>query len=86
MCDVLLIVEELLIPFNTLAESEEIMKFCSESIFSIISSVSAIASASAVNVDAILDILNFLLIASLISIDANPTVACYATEYTVQFV
>jgi hypothetical protein len=40
MCDVLFIVEELLIPFNTLAESEKIMKFGSES------SVSPIASAS----------------------------------------
>jgi hypothetical protein len=55
MCDVLLIVEELLIPFNTLAESEKIVKLCSKSIFSMISSVSPIASASAVNVDAILD-------------------------------
>jgi hypothetical protein len=35
-------VDELLIPFNTLAESEKIMKFCSESIFLKISSVSPI--------------------------------------------
>jgi hypothetical protein len=33
MCVVLFIVEELLIPFNTLAETEKIMKFDSESIF-----------------------------------------------------
>jgi hypothetical protein len=44
----------LLIPFNTLAESEKIMKFCSESNFSMISSVSAIASAAAVGVGAYL--------------------------------
>jgi hypothetical protein len=59
MCDVVLIVDELLIPFNTLAESEKIMKFCSEYIFSIISSVSPIACASAMNVDAILAIVKF---------------------------
>jgi hypothetical protein len=61
MCDVLLIVEELLIPFNALAESEKIMTFCSEYIFSTISNVLPIASLSAVDVDAILAILNFLL-------------------------
>jgi hypothetical protein len=38
-----------------------------------ISSVSPISNASAVNVDAILDILNFQLRPSFISIDANPT-------------
>jgi predicted component of viral defense system (DUF524 family) len=53
MCDVLFILKELLIPFNTLGESEKIMKFCSKSIFSMISIVSPIVSASAVNVDAI---------------------------------
>jgi hypothetical protein len=40
MCDMLFIVEELLIPVNTPAEFENIMKFCSESTFSTISSVS----------------------------------------------
>jgi hypothetical protein len=38
---------------NTLADSKKITKFYSESTFSIISSVSAIASASAVSVDAL---------------------------------
>jgi hypothetical protein len=76
MCDVLLIVEELLIPFITLSESEKITKFCSKSIFSMISSVSPIASASALKVDAILAILTFQLIPSLISIVANPMNDC----------
>jgi hypothetical protein len=53
MCDVLFIVQELLMPCNTLAESEKIMTFCSESILSMMYSVSPIAGASAVNVDAI---------------------------------
>jgi hypothetical protein len=34
ICDVLFILEELLIPFNTFAEFEKIIKLCSESIFS----------------------------------------------------
>jgi hypothetical protein len=55
----LFILEELLIPFNTLAESKKIIQFCSESIFSIISRVSPVASASAVNVDAIMEKHNF---------------------------
>jgi hypothetical protein len=61
MCDALFIIKELLIPFNTLAESEKFMKFCSESIILMIYSVSTIAKASAVNVDNILAIPNFLL-------------------------
>jgi hypothetical protein len=69
MCDVLFIVEDLLIPFSTLAESENITKFCSESIFSTISGVSPFASASAVKVGTILAILNFQQIPSLISIE-----------------
>jgi hypothetical protein len=57
----------LLIPFSTLSESEKITKLCSESIFFFkISNYSLIASASAVNVDAILAIHNFHLISSLI--------------------
>jgi hypothetical protein len=60
-------------PCNTLAESEKIMKFCSESILSMISSVSPIDKAFVVNVDAMLAILNFLLRPSFISFDANPT-------------
>jgi hypothetical protein len=58
-------------PCNTLAESEKIMKFCSESILSMISSVSPIVNASAVNVDAILDILNVQLRPSFISISQS---------------
>jgi hypothetical protein len=73
MCDVLFIVDVLLIPFRTLSESEKITTFCFESIFSTMSSVSPIASASAVKVDAILAILNSQPIPSLISIDATPT-------------
>jgi hypothetical protein len=73
MCDVLFIVDVLLIPFSTLSESEKVTKFCSEIIFSIISSVLPNASDAAVNVDAILAILNIKLIPSLISIDVNPT-------------
>jgi hypothetical protein len=42
-----------------------------------ISSVSPVASASAVNVDAILAILNFQLIPSLTSIYANPTIGFF---------
>jgi Zn-dependent protease len=61
MCDVLPIVQQLLIPFNTLDGSGKIMKFFYESIFSMISSVLPIATASVVNVGAILAILNFLL-------------------------
>jgi hypothetical protein len=63
----------LLIPFSTLSESQKITKFYSEYIFCTIYSVSPIASASAVNVDAILAIPNFQLIQSLITIDANHT-------------
>jgi hypothetical protein len=44
MFDVLFIVDVLLIPFRPLSESEKITKFCSESIFSTISSVSPTAS------------------------------------------
>jgi hypothetical protein len=73
MRDVLFIVNVLLISFSTLSESEKITKFCSEIIFPMISGVSPIASASAEEVDAILAILNFQLIPSLISIDANHT-------------
>jgi hypothetical protein len=73
MCDVLFIVDVLLIPFSKLSESEKITKFCCESIFSTISSVSPSANASVVKVDAILDILNFQQIPSLLTIDANPT-------------
>jgi hypothetical protein len=73
MCDVLFIVQALLMPCNTLAESEKIMKFCSESILSMVSCVPPIANASAMNVDAILAILNCLLRPSFIFIDANPT-------------
>jgi hypothetical protein len=73
MCGVFFIVDVLLIHFGTLSESEKVTKFCSESIFSMISGVPPIASASAVKVDAILAILNFHLIPSLISIAANPT-------------
>jgi hypothetical protein len=62
----------LLIPYNTLSEFKKLMKFCSGSIFTMISSVSPITSVSTVNVDAILAILNFQLIPSLISINANP--------------
>jgi hypothetical protein len=69
---VLFIVDVLLIPHNMLSKSEKLMKFCSESIFTMISSVSSIASGSAVNLDASLAILNFQLIPSLISIDVNP--------------
>jgi hypothetical protein len=58
---------------NTLSESEKMTKFCSESIFSMISSDSPIACAFAVKVDAILDILNFQLIPSLMLISANHT-------------
>jgi hypothetical protein len=65
--------EELLILFNTLSVSEKIIKFCSESILSMSSSVLPIASAYAVNVEAILDILNFMLRPSFKSIDGNPT-------------
>jgi hypothetical protein len=53
----LFIVDVLLIPFSTLSESEKIAKFCFESILSIIISVSPIAIASAVKVDAILAIM-----------------------------
>jgi hypothetical protein len=55
------IVQELIMPCNTLAKSQKIMLFFSESILSMISSVLPIASASTVNVDAILAILNYLL-------------------------
>jgi hypothetical protein len=48
MCDVLLILDVLLIRFSTLSECEKIMKFCSESIFSVISSVTPLASVSRV--------------------------------------
>jgi hypothetical protein len=58
---------------NTFSESRKITKFCYESDFSIISSVSLIVSASAVNVDAILSIINFQLIQPLIFIYENPT-------------
>jgi hypothetical protein len=54
MCDVLFIVDVLLISFSTLSESEKIAEFCSESIFSMISSVSPFASSSAVKVDSTL--------------------------------
>jgi hypothetical protein len=50
----LFIVDVLQIPFTTLSESEKITKFCSEFIFSLISSVSQNASVSVVKVDAIL--------------------------------
>jgi hypothetical protein len=59
MCDVLFIVDVVLIHFSTLFESEKITKFCSEFIFSMISGVSPIAIASTVKVDAVLAILNF---------------------------
>jgi hypothetical protein len=61
------------IPFGTLSEPEEITKFCSKSIFSMIFSVSPVASVSAMKVDAILAILNFQLIPSHIYRDANST-------------
>jgi hypothetical protein len=61
MCDVLFIVEELLITCNTLAESEKITKFCSEFMFSMIYNVSLISNASGVIVDAVFHILNFML-------------------------
>jgi hypothetical protein len=47
MCNVLFIVDVLLIRFSALSESKENTKFCSESVFSMISSVSPIASDSA---------------------------------------
>jgi hypothetical protein len=79
MCHVLFIVEELLIPFNTLAESEKTTKFApSHFFFFIISRVSPIGSASTVNVDAILAILNFLLRPSFITINANPMNGLYS--------
>jgi hypothetical protein len=59
MCDVLFIVDVLLIPFSMLSESEKIKNVCFESILSTISNISPIASAFAVKVDAILTILNF---------------------------
>jgi hypothetical protein len=64
MCDVLFIVDVLLIPFSTLSGSMTITKFCFQSILSMISSVSPIASAFVVSEDAILAILNFHLIPS----------------------
>jgi hypothetical protein len=66
MCDMLFTVDVSLIPFSMFSESKKITKFCSESIFSIISSVSPIDSASAMNVDAILALLYFQLIPSFI--------------------
>lgn len=71
MCDLLFIVDALLIPFSTLSESEKMTKFCSESTFWMIFSVTLIANASAVKVDAIVAILNFQLILSLIYIATN---------------
>jgi hypothetical protein len=63
MCHALFIVDVLLIPLNMLSESKKIMRFCSEYIFSLSSSVppTATATASAVIVDAILAILTFQL-------------------------
>jgi hypothetical protein len=71
MCDVLFIVDVVLIPFSTLSGSEKITKLSSESIFSMISSVSPVATAFAVKVDAILANLNFQLIPSLTHIAAK---------------
>jgi hypothetical protein len=59
MCDMLFIVDVLQIPFIKLSESEKITKVCSEFIFSLISTVSPIDSASVVKVDAILADLSY---------------------------
>jgi hypothetical protein len=72
MCDATFIEEVLLIYFSTLSKSENIIKVCSDSIFSTATSVSSIVRASIDSVDSIFAILYCQLVPLLTFIDVNP--------------